>query len=564
MKSFAEHSNGVRWRMRAMRRLWSADVEPNMPFLAPLPVSAVGKIEAPAAGEALPNPFTVSGYVAFKACPTARVELWIGDTSLGPARLGLPRPDFADSDISPHAGTSGFELTAELDPVPGGEEPLTLRAVATGIDGETHELEPIEVMPPEPAAPGNRLRPLAETTRRPTGTGLRTLVYTHQLNLGGAQLYLLDLLRQLHRQSTIDPVVVSAMDGVVREELEDIGIPVHITSPVPCDDASTYLGRLEEFVNWARPFEFELALVNTATGHTVSGADAAARLGIPVLWAIHESLPPAIGWGGFDPAVFALGERALAGAAFTIFEADATRKQYEALLDPSRSVTLPYGLDLTPIERTRERFDPVAFRRAAELPDDAEVILSVGTIEPRKAQISLAVAFDQVAARHPNAHLVFVGGRDDFDSRALRDRIDASPWRERIRLEPITPDVLPWYALADLFVCASDVESLPRTVLEAMALETPVLATEVFGLPELIDHGKTGWLCEQRDISALAGALDEVLSTPREERAAIGKAARALVEERHSLERYGREVAELIARAVGSEPDPSTRHVATP
>ena len=49
--------------------------------------------------------------------------------------------------------------------------------------------------------------------------------------------------------------------------------------------------------------------------------------------------------------------------------------------------------------------------------------------------------------------------------------------------------------MSDLLVCASDVESLPRTVLEAMAWELPVLATAVYGLPELIEDGETGWLC---------------------------------------------------------------------
>ena len=87
-----------------------------------------------------------------------------------------------------------------------------------------------------------------------------------------------------------------------------------------------------------------------------------------------------------------------------------------------------------------------------------------------------------------------------------------------------------WYGVSDFLVCASDVESLPRTVLEAMAWERPVLATRVFGLPELIDDGRTGWLCEPRDIEALATGIDRALSTGPEERAAVGRAARELVE----------------------------------
>jgi D-inositol-3-phosphate glycosyltransferase len=108
--------------------------------------------------------------------------------------------------------------------------------------------------------------------------------------------------------------------------------------------------------------------------------------------------------------------------------------------------------------------------------------------------------------------------------------------------------VQPWFGLSDLVVCPSDIESMPRTVLEAMAWETPVLATRVFGLPELIEDGKSGWLCEPRDLAALTAALERALASNPEERRRIGCAGRVLVENRHSLEDYGREIAALLNR----------------
>jgi D-inositol-3-phosphate glycosyltransferase len=563
VKTLGERTNGLRWRLRATRRLWGPGARPEMPFLAPLPVLANGEIDGPGPGLPLPEKLlTVSGWAAFKSGPTARVEVWLGEHSLGLARLGLARPDLGGGDLAPHAASSGFALTTELDHRHGGEGALMLRVLATATNGETFEIEPIETLPPvPPKSPEQTLRPITPIDPSPRGNGKRVLIFTHQLNLGGAQLYLHDLLRQLHEQSAIDPVVVSAMDGVLREELEDMGIPVHITSPIPYDDLSAHLGRIEEFLTWARPYGFEMVFVNTATTHAVAGAELGERLGIPVGLAIHESFPPEILWGAFDPTVLELTERGVSRASFAVFEADATKRLYEPALGPGAAVTLPYGLDLAPIERERERFDLVATRREAGLPDDAEVILCVGTIEPRKAQVSLAIAFDLIAIRHPKAHLVFVGGRKNADSFALRDRIEASPWRERIRLEPITPDVLPWYALADLLVCASDIESLPRTVLEAMALETPVLATEVFGLPELITDGKTGWLCRARDISALAEALSKILNTPLDERAEVAKAARFLVEDRHDLPRYANQISKLLDAATEGATDEPKRRI---
>jgi glycosyltransferase involved in cell wall biosynthesis len=76
--------------------------------------------------------------------------------------------------------------------------------------------------------------------------------------------------------------------------------------------------------------------------------------------------------------------------------------------------------------------------------------------------------------------------------------------------------------------------------------ETPVVATAIFGLPELIDHGRTGWLCEPRDVRALAGALDLALSAPQEERRAIARAAHAHVCEHHDMDRYALDCMELL------------------
>jgi Glycosyltransferase len=128
----------------------------------------------------------------------------------------------------------------------------------------------------------------------------------------------------------------------------------------------------------------------------------------------------------------------------------------------------------------------------------------------------------------------------------------ASRWHDRMMLIPVTPDVQRWYGLADILVCASDVESLPRTVLEAMAWETPVLATSIFGLAELIEDGKSGWLCEAGDIQAMAVALDRFLETPQEIRQDVARAARDLVEQRHSLPKYANHISKLLHDVAGS------------
>ncbi|HYG97301.1 MAG TPA: glycosyltransferase family 4 protein [Solirubrobacterales bacterium] len=546
MKTAAERLAGLRWRLTASRRLWSPGARPEMAFLPneAVPSEPVGHLD-PFPPTVRRASVTVRGWVLFPVDATDRVEVFLGGRPLGRARLGVARIDVGKGWESPLAAISGFELTADLGDWDGPDGPNEVVAEAISVTGERHRLEPrsvtISSKPPPPA----KLPAPAPVAKTLDGARPRVLVFTHQLGLGGAQLYLLDLLSELVRTRAASFVVVSALDGPVRRDLEEIGIPVHVTSPIPLDDLGSHLGRIEELAGWAEGREFDAVFVNTATTLASPGAEVADRLGLPVVWAIHESFSPSFLFGDLIPEVRKDLDRALRRSTL-VFEAEATKRLFEPVADADRCLMLPYGLDFEPIDAARQGFDREAARRKHGIPADARAIVCIGTIEPRKAQALLAQAFDRIAAQHPEARLYFVGGRDDDDSNALRKYIASSPNRDRIEVVPITPDVQPWYGMPDLLVSASDVESLPRTVLEAMAWETPVLATSVFGLPELITHGETGWLCEPRDLEALAEGLEGALKASGEERAAIARAGRALVEERHSLERYGREIAGLL------------------
>lgn len=552
MKTHVRLSKALRWRLRATRRLWSRGKVPSMEFLPgrAAPTEPMGHVES------LPSKLrrtsvTIRGWVLFPGAATDRVEIFLDGKPLGRSRLAVGRVDVGRHVVHPLADISGFELLADLSTWEGPDGTATLTVEARSVTGERHRLEPIEVTITSEPPKGSKFPAPRPVEREASGPRPRVLVFTHQLGLGGAQLYLLDLLSELVRTDAVSFAVVSALDGPVREDLEALGIPVHVTTPIPIDDLAAHLGRVEELAGWAEGRGFDAVFVNTATTLSSPGVEVAERLDLPVVWAIHESFPPSFLFGDLVPEVRRELDRALQRSSFLVFEAEATKRLFEPIAGSARCVMLPYGLDLEPIAAARDSFDRAAARAKHGIPADAEAIVCIGTVEPRKAQTLLAQSFDLIAARHPRAHLYFVGGRDDDDSDALRSYIAASPNRERIELIPITPKVQPWYGMPDFLVSASDVESLPRTVLEAMVWETPVLATEVFGLPELITDGETGWLCEARDLEALANALDRVLDTGPEERAAVGRAGRALVEERHSLERYGREISELLNQPKG-------------
>jgi glycosyltransferase involved in cell wall biosynthesis len=579
---------GATWRIRAMRRLWSLGMEPQMPFLSPPPppppAPYQGVIDGPArkpekkAARGVPTEpapdsdarlpvqapieiekelMSVHGWATFRSGPTARVEVYLDDEPLGNARIGVARPDVAEIFDEPYVEVSGFELDVPTAPLcREGDREGRLHAVAVGTRGERHELEPLPVVLRMPAASDEVADEVAPSSKPPSFTGrggLRTIVITHQLTLGGAQLYLMDLLREQLALGLIDPIVISTVDGPLRDDLEELGVPIHVTSLIPTGTLDNHRSRIEEFVDWARPLGAELVFVNTATSATFAGGEIAAILDIPSVWAIHESFEPAQLWADVEPRVRRHAEAVIGTATTAIFEADATRHIYEGLIDPARCLTIPYGLDLEPIDKLRSRFDAAAVRKRAGVPAGARLVVCVGTVEPRKAQVPLALAFDLIGAGHPESRLAFVGGRaKDQYTTALEDCIALSPRHDQMEVIPITPDVADWYGMADLLVCASDVESLPRTVLEAMAWGTPVLATSVFGLPELIADGETGWLCAPRDVRSLAEALDRALSAPSSTYDTIAREARALVETRHSSRGYAERMAKVFQGALDS------------
>ena len=90
--------------------------------------------------------------------------------------------------------------------------------------------------------------------------------------------------------------MISPIGGPLQPRLEALGIPVHVSGPAPLDDLAAHDGRVEEILAWAAPQGFELAFVNTASPLTAAGAEAAGKLGIPAIWAIHESFAPAVLW----------------------------------------------------------------------------------------------------------------------------------------------------------------------------------------------------------------------------------------------------------------------------
>jgi D-inositol-3-phosphate glycosyltransferase len=508
-------------------------------------------LEQPTTGSTVPaGPVEFAGW-ALPPQPVDRIELRVDGTGVGLARpLAQARPELAAQSADPAACLAGFTHTVALRGAPGTS--YRIDGVVVSTDGSKIDLDPVDfIIRDAPEGPPfdvrrveelrARTRALGAATLGDGEAGLRLVVFTHRLDVGGGQLYLSELLRQLLAERSRSCLVVSEVDGVLRRELENNGAVVHITD-FPVRSPEAYESKLLELAYVVRAHTASAAIINTAGAGI--GADLCRLLQIPAAWAIHESFSldefwvAAYGHDAVHPYVRKQQADALDATAAVVFEADATRAQYRAVAHDDRLITVPYGVPLAAIDQYRAHADRIALRTQAGLPPDAVALLCVGTFEPRKAQGALVVAFARLAERHPQAVLLLVGDQNVPYAVGVREVVRRVGLGDRIRLAPVVPDTYAWYAMADAFVIASDIESLPRSALEVMAFGVPVVASSVFGLPELISDGMNGILFPPRDVGALTRALDRLLSLSPAERAAIGAAGEATVRRSHDSSSY--------------------------
>ena len=140
----------------------------------------------------------------------------------------------------------------------------------------------------------------------------------------------------------------------------------------------------------------------------------------------------------------------------------------------------------------------------------------MGHLVERKGFHHLVRALPRILETHDDVHLAIVGGpgeEGDF-STALEAAIAETGVADRVRLVGAAgPDVLAlWYSAADVFCLASAKEGRPNVVIEALACGTPVVATRVWGTPELIPDESIGLLVDDVSPEPLGDALTDALS----------------------------------------------------
>ncbi|MDQ3248636.1 MAG: glycosyltransferase [Chloroflexota bacterium] len=366
---------------------------------------------------------------------------------------------------------------------------------------------------------------------------------------GGMNVYVRDFSRELGCYGIKVDVFTRSQDDcqpMIKHDLGNGGRVIHIPAgpekPIPVAEVGNYLGEFTAGVlDFAEAEGITYDLIHSHYWLSGLVAEGLRRSwpGIPIVHMFHTlgHLKNQIAQDESERAP----QARLVGEAHVVKIADrliaATPTEEAQLIDlygadPAKIAVIPPGVDLS-------RFQPIASDVAKEkvgIPCGDTNILFAGRIEPLKGIDTLLRAMSILQARHPQAVqgtcVAIIGGdpwADDLDAemqRLQQLRTDLGIHDLVTFLGAKDQDILPnYYAAAEMVVMPSHYESFGMVALEAMAMGTPVIASEVGGLAHLVQHGVNGFHVPSRDPEALAARMLELLTDP-ELRQRLGRQAR--------------------------------------
>ncbi len=355
----------------------------------------------------------------------------------------------------------------------------------------------------------------------------RLLFLDHAPFLGGAETVLLDVVGLLDR-ARFEPIVGTPARSALVAPAEALGVRVipidlpHLNTrnPLALIPAVKSVRQLRATLQREH---IDLIHTNTVRAHLV-GTLAALGTKVPVVWHLHDDTFP----------------RRLK---------DQLLGQPRRMIAISRYIAEFYGLAHDPrcaviyngvrIDRDAER--SAAFRQRWNIPATSLLIVNIGRLARWKGQDVFVQAAAQVAQDHPEARFALVGGYDPDDRGsgelsggpayfAELQRLCASlALADKLIFTGHVSDIATVYASADMVVhTARRPEPFGRVLIEAMAANLPVVATNTGGPAEIVVNGETGLLVPAVDVEALAQAMQR-LSADADLRHRLGHAARQRV-----------------------------------
>jgi glycosyltransferase involved in cell wall biosynthesis len=356
---------------------------------------------------------------------------------------------------------------------------------------------------------------------------IRLLELVGNAIVGGMELCVERLIAWLPAER-FDIYVLCPFDGVFADRLRALGVEVLIT-PMPDDPPWSAVQMVTQLV---RTRGIDLLHAHLPNAHLLA-ALAGALTARPVLTTIH----------GRQLATLDLELHRAVGSHISVV---CRQTYFHALglgVDPARLSLEPNGVDA-------ERFRPqpraeTGLRAALGLTMETPLVGFVGRLSPEKGPEVFVRAALQLQARCPGAQAVLIG--DGPLRPQLQRQIEQLGLVGRVHLAGEWEDMPAVYAALDLLVMPSHSEAMPLALMEAMACGLAVVATRVGGVPDIVEHGASGWLVGCNDFDDIAARCAGLLADAALRRR-FGERARARVLEQLSLSVSTERVARLLAR----------------
>jgi glycosyltransferase involved in cell wall biosynthesis len=337
----------------------------------------------------------------------------------------------------------------------------------------------------------------------------RLLAVAPVARAGGAETTLLRLLRELRARGW-EVTVAAPGPGPLLEEAAAAG---HAAAPLELGGLARGSGA-PAVRSWPRARRLARSADVVYLNGTVCGRLLPALRGLPARTAlsVHDIVDrvPRM-WRGADVVLAASG---------------AVARSLGAL--PSEVVYAPVDPDPPPVE-------------APWAPGEGPVVAFVGRLEPRKAPLELVRAAPAIRAGAPGARVILVGEDPYAADPPYTAEVERAAAAAGVERHGWVEGAAGLMRHIDVLVLPSRQEPFGTVLAEAMAVGTPVVATRVGGLPEVVDDGVTGALVAPGDTAALAAAVLAVL----ERREELGRAARERARRFHT-----KAVAEHVERVI--------------
>jgi glycosyltransferase involved in cell wall biosynthesis len=340
----------------------------------------------------------------------------------------------------------------------------------------------------------------------------RIAYVNHTGQVSGAERVLLDMLQGLNR-AHYEPYVLCPINGELSRLVAKQDVPC---IPTPYLEAR-FTKHFVRLIRYAMSFSRATVAIRKAiisinpdiihantlrAGITATLATIGSRRN--VIWHVHDILPQHPLTTGIRLFAYLSKRTQIVAVSYS-----AARAFCGSLSFKNRVRTIYNGTDLGRFPH--KRLGSSQFRRQAGIPNEAFLVCAVGQICARKGLLQLITAFSDIYMQVPEMHIAIVGkvvfSHEEAYRSQLLQTVSELKIGNRVHFTGERHDISAVLQAADLLVLNSFEEPFGLVLIEAMSSGTPVLATCVGGIPEIVRDAENGWLIESGDTEGLASKL---------------------------------------------------------